>query len=1569
MKKLSVFLATVMLFTMLATAMALPASAVTALDSVLNGKSALFVGDSIMTGWRDGDGYAGQRGWGIRMRDNYDMDVTIAASAGEAMSTVRDSYMSPIYKQLEKNKNKRYDYIILEGGFNDIMGNEQSAAKETAPLGTMSDSYDINSFDRSTFASGLEHLLCYATTNFPNAKIGYIVTFETPYSNRGNGTNDRNTTKAYFDLAKQICDKWNVPYLDFYDGAAADGTSYFDIFYPEGRSLVSQYPNGLPSGKYGTLTNIADDIHPNKAGYDATYGYVAQWMATLPVYTAPIETADTSKLSGKSAMFAGDSITYGYMDSASSPRSWAYRLKNTYGMTVTNKGQNGHSLSDVRDYTAYTSGEDKRLHKKCFDTASYDYVILQGGVNDIIGAETGKGHPTPGVGVQIGSIAATKDPDDFDTSTFAGGLERYFYEATTRYPMAKIGFIITYQTPNAQAQWGIDAAEAAPYWEIAREICAKWDIPYLDLFDDSYSNDILDVDNDACPYLDEDALHLNAAGYDVISPYIAKWMATLPQYVGNVNKDVNDSTGTPTGTEYHIDFNTPFLQREGNTATVNTINYTDYYTTKENGEDYNNNIVPDVVDTRLVEGGYSSTYAMQLAYTGNITTNDKQYYAMFSMPNNTGVRGVGGRNEGQSLHLEVGSTFTIAVRYKVTGYTSAAKLYVGIGGYALSSKGGTGQEFSKMNAAKLADINASTSTWHTAQIIYTPVENKNLYIFLKMVDDTNRAGTEVLIGSVDIVPTVLPSETENLGTIEFYSNGGTEVESITGTVGTTITYPANPTRDGYDFVNWYTEDYIYSTHNNLQDNTEPDKFTEGTTKLFARWKAKSTGTNYTGTEYHYTFDNAADLYNYESNYYKNTGTADKPEFHNNAMWSSVGATAQLVSGGYSSSTRAMQMAYTANLEETKDQQHYAAFSLPNNTGVKKNTRATTQTIHLEHSGTAYALTVAYKVTDYQSPAALYFALGLGALGDNGLETFSRCSPDKIVDITATTADWQTVTIIIEPDKKDGAYLVLKMEDDTNRAGTEVLIGAVDIVPVDASKVVKVTFDTDGGSDVWPVRGYMNAEANYPVPTKLGYAFTGWYTADGAAAPATFPTVDTTYYAGWAEPTIQVDSVDAAAGDTVRVNVRIAYNPGIISAKTAIGYDTSKLELTAAEAADFAGVQFGPLDGDNLYINWVHSTTAENSTEDGVLAVLTFRVLDTAAHGDTEITVNYDPDDVFDYDLDNVYFATESGTVTVHTYDNASDAECNGCDVTREIYVADLTAAKASLSLQHNLTVNYKVNKELFDRYDDLYMVFEFRGKTYTVSASTVDAKDSNLRVFKFRNVAANFIGETITYSLRASKDGIAYAGPIKTYSVKNYCYNTLRNYATEEYAEIRTLLVDLLNYGSLSQQFTAYNTDALVNADLTEEQKAWATSSDLNLESATNKEYTKIDNPQVKWTAVGLHLGDAVTIRYKMVADSFEGITFHIQTEDGAKQWTMSSSDIDEKDGVPCLYFSGLNADEMSKPLLITAYEGDKAVSNTLRYSIESYAYSKQDDTTTAYLANLVKAMMKYGNSAYNYTH
>ena len=68
------------------------------------------------------------------------------------------------------------------------------------------------------------------------------------------------------------------------------------------------------------------------------------------------------------------------------------------------------------------------------------------------------------------------------------------------------------------------------------------------------------------------------------------------------------------------------------------------------------------------------------------------------------------------------------------------------------------------------------------------------------------------------------------------------------------------------------------------------------------------------------------------------------------------------------------------------------------------------------------------------------------------------------------------------------------------------------------------------------------------------------------------------------------------------------------------------------------------------------------------------------------------------------------------------------------------------------------------------------------------------------------------------------------------------------------------------------------------------------------------------------------------------------------------------------VYFSSLRASEMGAEILATAMRGDQITSNTLSYSIETYAAKNIDkDTSSAELKNLLKAMMYYGKSCAAY--
>ena len=307
--------------------------------------------------------------------------------------------------------------------------------------------------------------------------------------------------------------------------------------------------------------------------------------------------------------------------------------------------------------------------------------------------------------------------------------------------------------------------------------------------------------------------------------------------------------------------------------------------------------------------------------------------------------------------------------------------------------------------------------------------------------------------------------------------------------------------------------------------------------------------------------------------------------------------------------------------------------------------------------------------------------------------------------------------------------------------------------------------------------------------------------------------------------------------------------------------------------------------------------------------------------------------------------------------------CGNIEVEEIPPLKGLSFRGASLTLHDNLTFNFKVSKELFEEesYTNPCVKFVLNDRETVVrDYNIVDDK----YVFDFTDIAPNQMNDTIYATLYAEYDGVVYASETKEYSVAQYCYNMLNKYSGDEYSKLRTLLVDLLNYGAQSQIYTDYNTNALVTEQLTEEQTSWGTVETPELQSVMDQNFKVIDNPKAVWKGAGLNLQDSVTMRFKIATESIDGLSIKVTSESG--EWTISSDYFEETDGGYYVYFDGLNAGQMSTAVYLTVYEGKTAVSNTICYSIESYAYSKQNSTDEK-LNNLLVAMMRYGNSAYSY--
>lgn len=306
---------------------------------------------------------------------------------------------------------------------------------------------------------------------------------------------------------------------------------------------------------------------------------------------------------------------------------------------------------------------------------------------------------------------------------------------------------------------------------------------------------------------------------------------------------------------------------------------------------------------------------------------------------------------------------------------------------------------------------------------------------------------------------------------------------------------------------------------------------------------------------------------------------------------------------------------------------------------------------------------------------------------------------------------------------------------------------------------------------------------------------------------------------------------------------------------------------------------------------------------------------------------------------------------------------------------DLKFSGASLYLQSDLAIHYRVNANLFaeGKYTDPYLVVEMNGKQETITSYSLDT-EKNQYVFQFSNIAPQQMGDTVTATLHATYEGQEYTAA-KDYSVAQYCYSMLGNatYSTDAYAELRTLLVDLLNYGAAAQNYKNYKTDALVNADLTDDQKAWGTAELATALENHKDTLTTTENATVQWKGAGLYLENEVAIRLRFLPN--EGVdvstlTVNIATEDGSKTWTIGSEAfVEAAAGGYYVYFDGLNAGQMRQKLTIQVCDGTgAAVSDVISYSVVSYAYSQQNDDD-AKLTALLDAMMKYGDSAYAYVN
>ena len=287
----------------------------------------------------------------------------------------------------------------------------------------------------------------------------------------------------------------------------------------------------------------------------------------------------------------------------------------------------------------------------------------------------------------------------------------------------------------------------------------------------------------------------------------------------------------------------------------------------------------------------------------------------------------------------------------------------------------------------------------------------------------------------------------------------------------------------------------------------------------------------------------------------------------------------------------------------------------------------------------------------------------------------------------------------------------------------------------------------------------------------------------------------------------------------------------------------------------------------------------------------------------------------------------------------------------------------SLSLESSITMNFKVFKNSLSSFDDFYMTFECGGKEEKVTSYK---QDGNYYVFSYKGINPQLMNDKVTAVLHAKNGKEEYTSPKKVMSVREYAYAMLDRYSSDEHSKLRTLLVDLLNYGSATQKYVDYQTDNLANSDLTAVQKSWASKDTKEFKNIRNYDYKTISNPTVQWISCGLVLGNAIMFKVKFTANNVENKTVEITLRN--TKFTYDKNDFkDNGDGTYYVYCNELFAHELGDEVLLTVYENGFPCSNTMLFSVESYARLVRDNYKGTPLDEMITTMMLYGNSAKEY--
>ena len=299
----------------------------------------------------------------------------------------------------------------------------------------------------------------------------------------------------------------------------------------------------------------------------------------------------------------------------------------------------------------------------------------------------------------------------------------------------------------------------------------------------------------------------------------------------------------------------------------------------------------------------------------------------------------------------------------------------------------------------------------------------------------------------------------------------------------------------------------------------------------------------------------------------------------------------------------------------------------------------------------------------------------------------------------------------------------------------------------------------------------------------------------------------------------------------------------------------------------------------------------------------------------------------------------------------------------------------TLNLASDISVTLAISKSSLAGFDmeTVYVlaerdVYEENVKIGTESIEIPPVEQGNYYYFTLSGLTAIHMNDRIRSVLYGTKDGQAYYSITDDYSIADYAYSQMNKSTSKE--SLKTLCADLLQYGSKAQIYKGYRRDALADATMTPEQRAYLSELDGVTFENHNLVIDGSENVMVKWVGKALILDSKVCVKFIFSMGSYTGaleeLTLHIRYTgyDGKeKSLVLSNAELYNAGyGLYAFTVDTLLAAELRSVLTVQIYKGETPVSYAQEYRADTYGLNK-----TGVLGDLCKALFAYSDSAKAY--